>query len=235
VAVVNNSKQEINEVSLVVLLYTREDGKERELVSNRPLYFAGPLLPAQAIKWSVEAEGAEFTIENPILGTIGDEGEDAAPADRAAELLNANHRPVRLHGALLLSFLGDPRAREGTLRLREALREDEAPYLTRLLDAQSALRVCRLRPASTGKASGCLFNAGKEPKKDIGIKLRALADAPRHEQPTAEPPKLLGESIVAIPGELAPGTGFTFQGDFPAAAQQAGAFETVADRIDLLR
>ncbi|HVJ18669.1 MAG TPA: hypothetical protein VM686_24780, partial [Polyangiaceae bacterium] len=177
VAVINNSRDEIKEVSLVVFFYAREDGKERELVSNRPLFFEGPLMPAQAIKWSVEAEGTEFEIQNPILGTIGDDGENAAPADRAAELLNANHRPVRLHGALLLTFLGDPRAREAVLRLREALREDEAPYLTRLLDAQNDLRVCRLKPNSNGTVAGCLHNFGAEPKKDIGVKLRALAQA----------------------------------------------------------
>jgi len=235
VAVVNNSRQEIKEVSLVVLFYARENGKDRELVSNRPLFFEGPLLPGQAIKWSTEAEGTEFVIENPILGTIGEEGEDAAPADRVAELLNANHRPVRLHGALLLTFLGDPRAREGVLRLREALREDEAPYLIRLLDAQNDLRVCRLKTSSTGSASGCLYNAGSEPKKDIGVKLRALEQAPSHETPTAEPPALLGEAVLAVPGELAPGSGVTFKGTFPPPAQNPGAYEAVADRIDLLR
>jgi hypothetical protein len=235
IAVVNNSRQELKEVSLVVLFYTRENGKERELVSNRPLFFAGPLLPAQAIKWSVEAEGTEFEIQNPVLGTVGDEGEDAAPADRAAELLNAHHRPVRLHGAMLLTFLGDRRAREALLRLREALREDEGPYLTRLLDAQNDLRVCRLRPSSNGSASGCLFNAGSEPKKDLGVKLRALANAPSHEKPTAEPPQLLGENVLSVPGELAPDAGVTFKGAFPAATQNAGAFEAIADRVDLLR
>ncbi len=236
VAVINNSRQEIKEVSLVVLFYAREaEGKDREFVSNRPLFFEGPLVPAQAIKWSVEAEGTEFEIQNPILGTIGDEGEEAASADAAAELLNANHRPVRLHGAMLLSFLGDPRAREAVLRLREALREDEAPYLTRLLDAQNDLRVCRLKPTSAGDASGCLHNAGKEPRKDIGVKLRALAYAPSHEKPTAEPPALLGEAVLAIPGELAPGAGITFKGAFPPASQNPGAYEAIADRIDLLR
>ncbi len=234
-AVINNSNQEIKEVSLLVLFYKREQGKERELVSNRPLFFEGPLVPAQAIKWGVTAEGTEFEVQNPILGTIGEGGEEAAPADRVAELLTANHRPVRLHGALLLTLLGDRRAKEGVLRLKEALNDAEAPYLTRLLDAERDVRVCHLQPRSNGSVKACLFNASGEPKKDLGVKLRALAGLPNHEVPTAEPPALIAENTLAIPGELAPDTGVVFTGSFPGAAQGAKAYEAVADRLDLLR
>jgi hypothetical protein len=235
IAIVNNSKDSIGEVSLVVLFYNREDGKPRELVSSRPLFYEGPLLPAQAIKWGVEAEGTEFEIQNTILGTLGDEGEDAAPADRVAELLEANHRPVRLHGALLLAYLGDPRAKEALVRLREAMREDEAPYLSRLIDATRDVRVCRLRPESTGKVSGCLHNTSAEAKKDLGVKVRALAAPPDHERPTAEPPQLLGETILAVPGEIAPKSGVVFSGRLAPSSGEPGAFEAVADRVDLLR
>ena len=51
---------------------------------------------------------------------------------------------------MMLAFLGDPRAREGALELREALREDEAPYLARLLQALGELRVCQLSVAGSG-------------------------------------------------------------------------------------
>jgi hypothetical protein len=234
-AIVNNSKDSIREVSLVVLFYNREEGKPRELVSNRPLYYEGPLMPGQAIKWGVEAEGTEFEVQNPILGTLGDEGEDAAPADRVATLLQANHRPVRLHGALLLTYLGDARAKDALVRLREAMRDDEAPYLTRLIDATREVRVCRLRPESTGKVTGCLHNTSNEAKKDLGVKVRALAAPPDHERPTAEPPALLGETTLAIPGELAPQSGVVFQGRLAPSDGTPGAYEAVADRIDLLR
>lgn len=234
-AVVNNSKDPINEVSLVVYFYKREEGKPREQVSTRPLYYEGPLMPAQAIKWGVEAEGTEFEVEHAILGTLGDDGEDAAPADRVAKLLDANHRPVRLHGALLLTYLGDPRARDALMRLREAMREDEAPYLMRLLDIARDVRICRLRPESTGKVSGCLHNTSAESKKELGVKVRALAAAPSLERPTAEPPALLGETILAIPGELAPKSGVVFSGRLSPTSETPGAYEAVADRIDLLR
>ncbi len=235
IAVVNNSKDPIDEISLVVLFYNREEGKARELVSNRPLFYEGPLMPAQAIKWGVEAEGTEFEIQNTILGTLGDEGEDAAPADRVAELLEANHRPVRLHGALLLTYLGDARAKEALARLREAMREDEAPYLSRLIDATRDVRVCRLRPESTGKVSGCLHNTSTETKKDLGVKVRMLAAAPDHERPTAEPPELLGETVLSVPGELAPKSGIVFSGRMGPSNGAPQAYEPVADRVDLLR
>jgi hypothetical protein len=235
IAVVNNSKDSIDEVSLVVLFYNHEEGKARELVSSRPLFFEGPLLPAQAIKWGVEAEGTEFEIQNTILGTLGDEGEDAAPADRVAELLEANHRPVRLHGALLLTYLGDPRAKDALVRLREAMRDDEAPYLSRLIDATRDVRVCRLRPESTGKVSGCLHNTSTEARKDLGVKVRTLAAAPDHERPTAEPPALLGETVLSVPGELAPKSGSVFSGRMGPSNGTPKAYEAVADRVDLLR
>jgi hypothetical protein len=41
--------------------------------------------------------------------------------------------------------------------------------------------------------------------------------------------------VLAIPGELAPGAGITFKGAFPPASQNPGAYEAIADRIDLLR
>jgi hypothetical protein len=71
VAVVNNGNKEIDQVSLLVLFYERkgesssEDGAARDSskrteVSSRPLFFEGPLLPGQAIKWNTEGEGTEF-------------------------------------------------------------------------------------------------------------------------------------------------------------------------------
>jgi hypothetical protein len=239
VAVVNNGNGNIDEITLVVLFYDADaDGKRRAQVASRPLFFEGPLLPGQAIKWSTDAEGTAVEVQAPALGSLGSEGEALAPTDRFAELLEANNRPVRMHGAMMLAYLGDPRAREGILKLREALREDEAPYLDRLLAATSDLRVCRLTvqaDASGRSARGCLFNAGAEAKKDLGVKLRGL-DAPVVAgTPVGAPPNLLVEQVLAVPGELATQTGFAFSARLPAEDGSPLVWEAVADRIDLLR
>ncbi|HWA76260.1 MAG TPA: hypothetical protein VG937_28165 [Polyangiaceae bacterium] len=238
VAVVNNSNKELDEVALMVLFYERDPppSNKRTQISNRSLFFAGPLLPGQAIKWSVEAEGTEFEIQNPITGDIGPNGEDAAPTNRLAELLSAHNRPVRLHGAMLLAYLGDPRAKDGVLGLREALRDDEAPYLTRLIQALSDVRVCQLRQTPGSKnAAACVFNSSKEVKRDLGIKIRGLEHVPAPESPTAEPPTVLVESAVKFPGELAPDSGRSLQFQFDLAGQNPELLEAYADRYDLLR
>jgi hypothetical protein len=240
VAVVNNGSTELEEISLLVLFYERDPGPNgrRTQVSSRPLFYEGPLLPGQALKWSTDAEGTEIEIQGPALGSLGPEGESAAPTDRLAELLNAQNRPVRLHGAMMLAFLGDPRARDGALALREALREDEAPYLGRLLQAISDLRVCRLEvrdTRDTRSVKGCLYNASGESKTNMGVKLRGL-DAPvRSSDPVGAPPNLLVEEIIAVPGELASRTGVSFSATLFAQGAPPAAWEPVADRIDLLR
>jgi hypothetical protein len=239
VAVVNNGNTSIDEITLVVLFYNADaEGKRREQVASRPLFFEGPLLPGQAIKWSTEAEGTAVEVQAPALGSLGSEGEALAPTDRFAELLEANNRPVRMHGAMMLAYLGDPRAKEGILKLREALREDEAPYLDRLLAATSDLRVCRLTvqaEAAGRSVRGCLFNAGAEAKKDLGVKLRGL-DAPVVTgTPVGAPPNLLVEQILGVPGELATQTGFAFSARVPAEGGSPLVWEAMADRIDLLR
>lgn len=240
VAVVNNGNKAIDQVSLLVLFYERErEGSERRSeVSSRPLFFEGPLLPGQAIKWNTEGEGTEFEIQAPALGSLAPEGEDAAPANAFADLLAANNRPVRLHGAMMLAFLGDPRAREGMLALREALREDEAPYLDRLLAAIGETRVCRLAVRDEGgkqKASGCLYNSSNEPKRDLGIKLRGLDGPVLASDPVGMPPNLLFETTTAVPGELAGRTGTVFSAPVDTKGQRILTWEAVADRADLLQ
>ncbi|MFZ5890615.1 MAG: hypothetical protein ACOY0T_06050 [Myxococcota bacterium] len=241
VAVVNNSNKELDEVALLVLFYERDPppSNKRTQVSNRPLFFEGPLLPGQAIKWSVEAEGTEFEIQNPITGTIGPNGEDAAPTNRIAELLSAHNRPVRLHGAMLLAFLGDPRAKEGVLALREALRDDEAPYLTRLIQSLADVRVCDLRvnrrSGDKAQVSACLHNVSKEARRDLGVKIRGLERAVSVDSPLAEPPTVLTEATIGIPSEIPPDSGRGIHFALDLEGKSPTVYEAFADRYDLLR
>ena len=235
--IVNNSKSDVPEVALLVEFFERDPppGNKRYSVSTRPLFFEGPLRPAQAIKWSVEAQGVEFEVHNPVPGNVGPFGDDAAPANLFAELLTANHRPVRLHAAMMLTFLGDPRARDAVLELREALREDEAPYLNRLIQAQAPVKVCKLQVEPARQAgSACLFNSGVEPKKDLGLRVRALADEVSHGDPVGQPPEVKAESSYHVPGELPPNEGHEASFTFDAHGERVEAFEAFADRFDLL-
>jgi len=235
--VVNNGKTELPELSLLVEFFDRDPppSNKRYSVVTRPLFFDGPLRPGQAIKWSVEGQGVEFEVHNPIPGDVGPFGDDAAPANAFAELLSANHRPVRLHAAMMLTFLNDPRARDAVLELREALREDEAPYLNRLLQAQAPVKVCKLAIDAARRAgSACLFNAGAEARKDLGLRVRALAQIVSHADPVGQPPEVRAEASYHVPGELAPDEGHVASFALDLHGERAEAFEAFADRFDLL-
>jgi len=235
--VVNNSKSDVPEVSLLVEFFERDPppSNKRYSVATRPLFFAGPLRPAQAIKWSVEGQGVEFEVHNPVPGDVGPFGDDAAPSNLFAELLTANHRPVRLHAAMMLTFLGDPRARDAVLELREALREDEAPYLNRLIVAQSPVKVCKLQVEAARQAgSACLFNSGAEPKKDLGLRVRALADEVSHADPVGQPPEVRTEASYHVPGELPANEGRQASFSVDLHGERVETFEAFVDRFDLL-
>lgn len=239
IGIVNNSSDPLRDVALSVEFFERDPppSSKRYSTAIRPLFFEGPLLPGQAIKWDVEARGSEFDVHNALTGNVGVEGENAAPTNLLAELLHAHNRPVRMHGAMLLSFFGDPRAKDAILELREALREDEAPYLDRLLQAVSPLHVCALKVSEYGDsrtASACVFNSGKEPARDLGLRLRALDGGELTENPSGAPPTVLAEATIPVPGTLAPDTGTRISTDFALAGSKPVSFEAFADRIDLL-
>jgi hypothetical protein len=239
IGIVNNSSDPLRDVALSVEFFERDPppSNKRYSTAIRPLFFEGPLLPGQAIKWDVEARGSEFDVHNPLTGNVGLEGENAAPTNLLAELLHAHNRPVRMHGAMLLSFFADPRAKDAILELREALREDEAPYLDRLLQAVAPVHVCTLKVSEFGDsrtASACVFNASKEPQRDLGVRLRALDGGALSENPSGAPPTVLAEATIPVPGTLQPDTGTRINTEFALAGTKPFTFEAFADRIDLL-
>ncbi len=243
IAAVNNSDEEIRDLTMVIEFFEQDPppSSKRYSVAARSVYFEGPLTPGQAIKWTVEARGTTYEIKNPIEGHLGVHGEGAAPTNLLAELLNANHRPVRLHGAMMLAFLGDPRAREAALVLREALREDEAPYLERLIAATGDIRACQLTVSDTGMqrtVSACVFNAAREAKSGLALRVRALDSPVTHLRPVESPALVLAEGTWKLPAALQPDQGVqaAAQLDLSAAGEPNPAmFEVFADRFEVLR
>lgn len=212
IAVVNNSGESLSDVTLRVNFFERDPppSNQRHFSRHRVLFFEGPLEPGQAIKWSTEARGIEFELENPVQGDIGPGGDGAASADAFAELLNANHRPVRLHGAMMLAYLGDARATEGALKLQDALRDEEASYLRRVLDAMGAVRPCQVEISGTGATrtvKACVFNGSAQKQEQLMVKLNALDAGFNLAHPVGNPPGILGERAWNIPGPIAAGQG----------------------------
>jgi hypothetical protein len=204
-AVVNNGKTPLKEISIGVDFF---DGPNKELTKHRPLYYESWLNPGEAIKWHVEARGTSFVITNPLEQVLAPE--DLASADAFEPLLRANHRPVRLHAAMMLAYLGDPRARTGAVELSQALREEEGPFLERVLAAIELVVPCEVRSRNTLAGSTvemCVFNRASEPKRELSIRLRGLDSEFDFRKPVAPPPAVLGEKTFELPGELAGGEG----------------------------
>jgi hypothetical protein len=106
-----------------------------------------------------------------------------------------------------------------------------------LLQAVSDVRACSLKVSEFGESrsvSACVFNASKEPRKNLGLRVRALDAAALDENPSGAPPNVLAEATLSVPGEVAPDTGVRVNGDFELGGTKPLAFEAFADRIDLL-
>lgn len=242
-AAINNGDEAISELTLRVEFYEQDPPPSLKLyrVADRTLYYAGPLAPAKAIKWSLQARGTHFKVLPPtegsrqvITGDISPGGDNAAPTNLVAELLDANHRPVRLHGAMMLAYLGDPRARKAATELRRALRENEGTYLERLLRATADARVCEFLSLPS-EVRGCVYNASGTKLQDLGIQVRKLASEASHRDPVGPPPQILHAQSWSVPGVLEPGQGRRFSIPIPTQDDaEAAMVEVIVDRQDLL-
>lgn len=235
--VVNNGNETLKEVNLLVQFY-EDEGKKP--MKSRPLHYPARLSPGQAIKWHVEARGTSFVVHNPVRDMVDPEKEELASADDFADLLKANHRPVRLHGAMMLAYQGDPRAKAGALKLREALRENEAPYLDRVIAALGDMSTCDWRVSETGRVrqvQACVFNRSGKRQSALAMKLRALDRVFDHRSPLAEPPLVVAEKVWKLEDSYEPNEGrraqISFDTDNPDG-KVPEAFELFVDREELL-
>lgn len=237
VAVVNNGDTPISDLTIHVQFSERppEGGAARH-TAERPLFFEGPLAPGQAIKWSTEARGTEFEIQAPDLGVLGPNGEGSASADALAKLLDANHRPVRLHAARMLSYLGDARGRAGALALKDALRAAEGPYLRRVLAATDDVRVCDIDRTTPGEVGVCVYNGGDDERRDLGISVSSLRGSLDTHHPLAHPPELTAAAKWKVDGIFSAQAGLYVRAPLPAGflPDETHTVEVTADRFDLL-
>jgi hypothetical protein len=240
-AAINNSDREFSELTSMVEFFEQDPPPSSKLVSvsTRAVYFQGPLQPGEAIKWHVDAEGTTFRIHppaergNPITGSLEDTGTNAAPTNSVAKLLKAHNRPVRLHGAMLLAFLRDPRARGATVELGDSLRESESSYLRRLMEALAEIRLCRIQVSGSGtqrRVIACLYNTTDAPKTPVEVVVRALDAKFSSSDPVGEPPRVISEKSISVPGSLPAKAGMFSQIDidFSGLDQTPAAFEATA-------
>ena len=171
-AVVNNGAAPIRETR-VVLTYARRDGQDRRIaVTDRGLYWGKPLLPGRAIKWVTEGPGTEVRIDESETGTLEERGIEPAPADAFFALTKARHRVVRMHAAMMLAYLHDPRAEEAITAIGAPVAE-EAWTVRRIRAAARPVIACDVK-AEEGRVSACVFNASTKP--GTGLSLREIQD-----------------------------------------------------------
>lgn len=236
VAVVNNGDSPLEDITVHVQFYETDARKKRRHTKERPLYFEGPLRPGEAIKWSTEARGTEFEIQAPDFGTLGVDSQGSASPDDLAKLLEANHRPVRLHAARMLSYLGDPRGRVGALALKDAMRAAEGPYLRRVLAATAELRVCDIDREQPGTIGACVYNAGDSARDNVGLEVSSLDGSLEVSHPLAHPPAIAHQKKWKLPEPLDAQAGRYVRVAVPSGflAGAATSIEVNADRFDLL-
>ncbi|MCL2823647.1 MAG: hypothetical protein FWD57_06620, partial [Polyangiaceae bacterium] len=166
IAVVNNSSDDLKDVVMVVdFLLGPRDGRKARVIDKQDLFWEGRLGPGKAVKWRISGRGDDYVVKSFVDGTIG-QGTKPAAADAFYTLtMTANTPSVRLHGAMMLAYLGDARVVEGLEKLRREGRPEQEDMVLQIEAASQALRVCSVYSApDPGDASklvvkACVYNS----------------------------------------------------------------------------
>ena len=165
VAVVNNAAEALKDVRVVLTFARRNEKNERVGATDRGLFWEGLLGPAKSVKWNVKAPGTELRVdmdEKRMLTAV-----PPASADGFEKLLRAKQPAVRLHAAMMLAYLGDPRAEEAVRGLG-VLTGDAALTQERILRTLRPLKVCDVKFEQEGMQA-CAFNGTAEAVKSASI------------------------------------------------------------------
>ncbi|MET0411892.1 MAG: hypothetical protein ABW217_11385, partial [Polyangiaceae bacterium] len=220
---VNNGDRALERLSLRVVFYddSRKNPSGRRVVEEQYFFEPGPLPPGRSIVWRAQGQGSSFEVLAPELGKLDEHGTQAAPADAFDRLARERPRALRLHASMMLAFLGDERARQHALELQAEGRELEGPYLERVLQAVTPLRVCEVLASSEGNTSHtiecCVQNVGKRPESALSLRVRGVDGRSDVQSPLAPPPLVFAESSYRIAGELGPRTGRAIELSFETA------------------
>ncbi|WP_437739180.1 hypothetical protein WMF39_25910 [Sorangium sp. So ce1504] len=203
-AVVNNSGAPVSDFRVLLTFARRDRRGERAGITERGLFWEGALGPGRAVKWHVEAPGTEVKIEPGVTGMLDGETGVASP-DAFFQLTRARYRVVRIHAAMMLAWLRDPRARDALVSLLPAAPAEEA-MLGRIRRATADVIPCSAAVVE-GRLRACLFNGGVNPAR--GVTLREVAagegSAPRSWLVAATLPVHEGvEVTLPLEGSAAP-------------------------------
>jgi len=205
---VNNGDRLLSNLSFGVTFQIARPGPpgSDDAPVERTLYLPSPLGPGERVRWTVEGRGDRYELHIPDLGRLDEDGLDAAPADAFVGLAEGSNGLVGLHAGMMLAFLGDARAREVLLKLKQDHEQSQSAYIERLLDSAADLRVCQLHVSAVGPATrvqSCLYNAAERPHWNFELTLRALRPTAGPEDPSSAPPQSLAEETLAWSGPLA--------------------------------
>lgn len=204
-AVVNNADSPVHDVRVVLTFARRDEKGERVGVTDRGLFWEGALRPGRAVKWHVRAPGTEIKIESSVNGTLEQAGALPADGDAFFGLLDSRYRIVRVHGAMMLAYLRDPRALDG-VRALGAAPANEALTVARIERAAAPVIACDLR-AQGGALEMCVFNSSERPASGLRAReVRPDGGAPRVFAIEGSIPVHEGERIaIPLEGGDAPG------------------------------
>lgn len=208
VAVVNNGAEPIRELkgNVEFLLPGPTAGAPPRVRADKGFYYEGPLRGGHAVKWRLSGRGTSYRVQHTHDDSLDDGS--LAPADAFAELLGAQTRSVRVHGAMMLARMRDERAAGAVARLREGASEGEQPMLTALARAAAPVYACEIEPTQDdGKTSlsACLMNSSEE---EAGPFDAVAQLTPRTPSPDAAPVATTLRRRILIP----PRTGVRVQG-----------------------
>lgn len=176
IAVVNNSARSLHDVRVVVTFARRNTKGERVGATDRGLFWEGALKPARSVKWNVTGPGTELKIEFAERRMLS---KDLLPADAEgfARLLKATQPSVRVHAAMMLAYLADPRAIDASKTLAPVT-EGDKETLAQIGRAANPLRVCDVS-FKKNVLEACVFNASASPLKEPAVKEVTTAPSAR--------------------------------------------------------
>ncbi len=184
-AVVNDGARPLRDVRLTLSFARRSPAGRRVGAVDRGLFWGGVLAPGAAVKWRVSAPGSEMLVDASVTGTLEKARSQPAPADAFFRLLSSRFRAVRVHGALMLAYLRDPRADEAVRALGSQSAADEA-LLGRIRRAAAPVIACDVRRAA-GKVEACVFNASSRPRGGLILRDVVPAGTPARGAPVEVP------------------------------------------------